>query len=150
MSLRESLHTTHVLKDSRSSLQAAARLARGEFSASAGVAAFLSTISRYRVVLQHISGSSNAGKLFVAPPHGVRWRQVCTSTVRCAPSRMISPQQKPCISQCQLSWDGVVPCPSPILSRGATVRRSVPIYAALLPTSSRERVLLGKPAACPL
>jgi len=55
----EAHHPTQVLSDSKPCIQAYSKLARGEFSSSARVSTFLSTLSRYRVALQHISGSAN-------------------------------------------------------------------------------------------
>ena len=56
--IRESHHVTQILTDSRPCVQAAKKLARGEFSASSRVSTFLSTLSRYRINLQHISAAS--------------------------------------------------------------------------------------------
>jgi hypothetical protein len=55
----QSKHQTQILTDSRPCVQAYDKLSRGEFSASARVSTFLSTLSRYSVKLQHISGSAN-------------------------------------------------------------------------------------------
>jgi hypothetical protein len=52
-------HAVQVLTDSRPCIQAYAKLCRGEFSHSARVSNFLSTLSRYHVNLQFIPGSSN-------------------------------------------------------------------------------------------
>ena len=48
-----------VLTDSKSCVEAAENLCRGEFSASPRVATFLSTISRYQVSVHHLAGTSN-------------------------------------------------------------------------------------------
>lgn len=58
-SIKESKFTTKVLTDSKPCVQAYLKLCKGEFSNSARVSTFLSTISRYRVTLQHISASAN-------------------------------------------------------------------------------------------
>ena len=57
--LIESNHQTQVLSDSKPCIQAYEKLTRGEFSSSARVSTFLSTLSRYHINLQHISGSAN-------------------------------------------------------------------------------------------
>ena len=58
--IRESGQVTQVLTDSRPCVQATKKLIRGEFSASARVSTFLSTMSRFfnRINLQHVSGTS--------------------------------------------------------------------------------------------
>ena len=55
----QSKHETQVLTDSRPCIQAYEKLSRGEFSVSARVSSFMSSLSRYNVRLQHISGSAN-------------------------------------------------------------------------------------------
>ncbi len=55
----ENHQTVQVLTDSRPCVQAFTKLSRGEFSASARVSSFLSTMSRYSVTLQYIQGSVN-------------------------------------------------------------------------------------------
>ena len=55
----ENNHTVQVLTDSRPCIQAFAKLCRGEFSHSARVSTFLSTLSRYQVNLQYIKGATN-------------------------------------------------------------------------------------------
>ena len=47
-----------VLSDSKPCVQAYQKLCRGEFSTSPRVSTFLSTISRYQVIVQHIAGAS--------------------------------------------------------------------------------------------
>jgi hypothetical protein len=54
-----SKHQALVLTDSSPCVMAYDKLCRGQFSSSARVSTFLSTISRYHVKLQHIKGSSN-------------------------------------------------------------------------------------------
>ena len=54
-----SLHATQILTDSRPCIQAFAKLCRGEYSYSARVTTFLSTLSRFHVRLQYIQGSMN-------------------------------------------------------------------------------------------
>ena len=55
----ENNNTTQILTDSRPCIQAFAKLCRGEYSYSARVTTFLSTLSRYTVSLQYIQGSIN-------------------------------------------------------------------------------------------
>ena len=55
----ESEHPIQILTDSRPCIQAHNKLCSGQFSSSARVSTFLSTLSRYKVELQHIAGSSN-------------------------------------------------------------------------------------------
>ena len=55
----ENTNTTQILTDSRPCIQAFAKLCRGEYSHSARVTTFLSTLSRYAISLQCIQGSVN-------------------------------------------------------------------------------------------
>ena len=55
----QSFHQTQILSDSRPCILAYEKLCRGEYSMSARVSTFLSTLSQYRVKLQHIAGSAN-------------------------------------------------------------------------------------------
>ena len=55
----ESINPVQILTDSRPCIQAYNKLSTGQFSSSARVSTFLSTLSRYKVALQHIAGSSN-------------------------------------------------------------------------------------------
>lgn len=55
----ENQNTVQVLTDSRPCVQAQQKLSRGEFSSSARVSSFLSTISRYNVSIQYITGAMN-------------------------------------------------------------------------------------------
>ena len=57
--IRESENVTQVLTDSRPCVQSWHKLLRGEFSTSARVATFLSTLSEYNVELQHLKGKAN-------------------------------------------------------------------------------------------
>ena len=57
--IRESEHITQVLTDSRPCVQSWTKMRRGEFSTSARVATFLSTLAQYNVELQHLSGTAN-------------------------------------------------------------------------------------------
>jgi hypothetical protein len=57
--IMESSHVLQVLTDSKPCVQAYGKLCKGEFSTSARVSTFLSTLSRYSVSLQHIPGSAN-------------------------------------------------------------------------------------------
>ena len=55
----QSAKQCQVLTDSRPCVQAYNKLQRGEFSSSSRVTTFLSTLSRYKVQVQHISGAAN-------------------------------------------------------------------------------------------
>ncbi len=55
----QSKHNTCILTDSKPCVQAHEKLCRGEFSSSARVATFLSSISRYQVSVRHLSGAAN-------------------------------------------------------------------------------------------
>ena len=55
----ESKHPVQVLTDSKPCVQAHEKLSRGQFSSSARVSTFLSTLSRYSVILQYVPGSAN-------------------------------------------------------------------------------------------
>ena len=56
----ENNHTVQLLTDSRPCVQAFTKLGRGEFSSSARVSSFLSSLSRHNVTLQYIPGDANA------------------------------------------------------------------------------------------
>ena len=68
--IRESLHRTQILTDSRPCVQAWAKMRRGQFSTSARVATFMSTLSQFNLEVQHISGSLNLPSDFLSrnPP----------------------------------------------------------------------------------
>ena len=66
MYLAESENSTQVLTDSKPCVQAYAKLAQGQFSTSARVATFLSSLSRFRVTLQHIPGTQNLAADFLS------------------------------------------------------------------------------------
>ena len=68
--IRDSKHCTQILTDSRPCVQAWLKMRRGEFSTSARVATFMSTLSQFQVELQHISGSMNLPSDFLSrnPP----------------------------------------------------------------------------------
>ena len=55
----QSSQRCQVLTDSRPCVQAYDKLLRGEFSSSSRVTTFLSTLSRYQIQVQHISGAAN-------------------------------------------------------------------------------------------
>jgi hypothetical protein len=55
----ESQHPCQILSDSKPCVQAYGKLQRGCFSTSARISAFLSSLSRYNITLQHIAGSKN-------------------------------------------------------------------------------------------
>ncbi len=73
--IRESLNITQILTDSRPCVQSWNKMLRGEFSTSARVATFLSTLAQFHVELHHLKGSSNLPSDFQSrnPPE-------CTST----------------------------------------------------------------------
>lgn len=62
--IRESIHPLKVLTDSKPCVQANSRLCKGQFSASARVSNFLSTLSSYNVSVQHISSRDNVSSDF--------------------------------------------------------------------------------------
>lgn len=55
----QSKHHACVLTDSQPCFQAVKKLCRGKFSASPRVTFFLTTVSRYQVSLQHLTGRAN-------------------------------------------------------------------------------------------
>ena len=57
--LVNSEHQTLVLTDNLPSVQAYQKLKKGQFSTSARVSTFLSTVSRYNIVIAHLKGSEN-------------------------------------------------------------------------------------------
>lgn len=57
--IRQSHHCTQILTDNRPCIQAWTKMCRGEFSASARVATFLTTLSDHHVELHHIAGNYN-------------------------------------------------------------------------------------------
>ena len=57
--IHDSDHHIQVLTDSKPCVQAFQRLCKGEFSASARVSTFLSTLSSYPVVVAHLPGKAN-------------------------------------------------------------------------------------------
>lgn len=82
----ESAHQTQILSDSRPCIQAFEKLSRGEFSSSSRVTTFLSTLSRYNVGLQHLSGSANIPADFLSRnPMECREKscQVCSFISEC-------------------------------------------------------------------
>ena len=59
-------HQTLVLTDSLPSVQAYNKLKKGQFSASARVSTFLSTVSRYNIYIAHLKGSENTYSDYVS------------------------------------------------------------------------------------
>lgn len=57
--IRESKHPLQILTDNRPCVQAFAKLRKGQFSASARVSTFLSTLSEYSIVMTHLKGANN-------------------------------------------------------------------------------------------
>ena len=68
--IRESVHRTQILTDSRPCVQAWSKMRRGQFSTSARVATFMSTLSQFNLEVQHISGKLNLPSDFLSrnPP----------------------------------------------------------------------------------
>ena len=64
--IRQSLHCTQILTDNRPCVQAWDKMRRGEFSTSARVATFMSTLSEFNVEVQHISGNYNLPSDFLS------------------------------------------------------------------------------------
>lgn len=62
----QSDHPVHILTDSKPCIDAYSKLARGEFSNSARVTTFLSTLSRFPVVMHHIPGEKNLASDFAS------------------------------------------------------------------------------------
>ena len=78
--IRDSFHRTQILTDSRPCVQAWGKMRRGQFSTSARVATFMSTLSQYNVEVQHISGKLNLPSDFLSrtpPSCDSRSCQVC-------------------------------------------------------------------------
>ena len=76
----QSKQHTCILTDSKPCVQAHEKLCRGEFSSSARVATFLSTISRYQVSVRHLSGAANLPSDFAsrnAPECEISNCQIC-------------------------------------------------------------------------
>ena len=57
--IRESIHRTQILTDNKPCVQAWSKMTRGEFSTSARVATFLSSMLQYNIELHGISGQMN-------------------------------------------------------------------------------------------
>ena len=89
-----------VLTDSKPCVEAAAKLCRGEFSASPRVATFASTISRYQVSVCHLAGTSNCPSDF-----GSRNAPACTEE-RCQVYAFIQVQQDATV--CQVRIDDIL------------------------------------------
>ena len=77
----QSHHQACVLTDSKPCVQAFEKLCRGEFSSSARVSTFLSTVSHYQTSIRHLSGAANTPSDFAsrnAPSCDVPACQICT------------------------------------------------------------------------
>lgn len=59
MVIKESKTSTQILTDSKPCIEAFRRLSRGQFSTSARVATYFSTLSKHKVTLQHLPGRLN-------------------------------------------------------------------------------------------
>ena len=84
--IRESHNRTQILTDSRPCVQAWGKMRRGQFSTSARVATYMSSLSQYNVEVQHISGSLNLPSDFLSrnPPSCVSQScQVCKFIDEC-------------------------------------------------------------------
>ena len=64
--IRQSIHCTQILTDNRPCVQAWDKMRRGQFSTSARVATFMSTLSEFNVEVQHISGKLNIPSDFLS------------------------------------------------------------------------------------
>ena len=64
--LMRSEHRSCVLTDSKPCVQAVEKLNRGEYSASARLSTFLSSVSRFQVDVRHIQGASNVVSDFIS------------------------------------------------------------------------------------
>ena len=62
----QSRHKPLVLTDSKACVDAVEKLNRGEYSASARLCSFLSSVSRYGAIVKHIQGTSNVVSDFVS------------------------------------------------------------------------------------
>ena len=64
--IRESTNRTQILTDNRPCVQAWAKMRKGEFSTSARVATFMSSLSEFNIEVQHISGKYNLPSDFLS------------------------------------------------------------------------------------
>lgn len=83
----QSKHQACVLTDSRPCVQSYEKLCRGEFSSSARVTTFLSTVSRYQAAIQHLAGKANIPTDFAsrnAPDCSEPHCQVCSFVDSCS------------------------------------------------------------------
>ena len=62
----QSSHKPCILTDSKPCVDAVEKLSRGEYSASARLTTFLSSVSRYQAVVKHISGVANTTSDFIS------------------------------------------------------------------------------------
>lgn len=80
-------HRPQVLTDSKPCVDAAKKLLRGEFSASARLSTFLSSTSRYNATVNHIPGSSNLVSDYLS-----RHPLECSSPEECAVCKFVGKQ----------------------------------------------------------
>ena len=64
--IRDSIHCTQILTDNRPCVQAWSKMRRGEFSTSARVATFMSSLSEFNIEVHHISGAYNLPSDFLS------------------------------------------------------------------------------------
>ncbi len=64
--IRESVNRTQILTDNRPCVQAWSKMRKGEFSTSARVATFMSSLSEFNLEVQHISGAYNLPSDFLS------------------------------------------------------------------------------------
>ena len=62
----QSNHRPYILTDSKACVQAIDKLNRGQYSTSARLCTFLSSVSRYHAIVKHISGVSNSTSDFIS------------------------------------------------------------------------------------
>ena len=83
----QSSERPQVLTDSKPCVDAANKLAKGMFSASARLSTFLSAASRYNAIVSHIPGSLN-----ILSDHSSRNPLACSSPENCAVCRFVAEQ----------------------------------------------------------
>lgn len=86
--IREAHSPCQLLTDSRPCVLAYKKMARGEYSNSARVQTFLSTLSRYRITLQHVSAANNLPSDYLSRSPmecSEQECQICTFVLNCCP-----------------------------------------------------------------
>lgn len=85
----QSSERPQVLTDSKPCVDAANKLSRGEFSASARLSTFISAATRYNPIISHIPGSSN-----IISDHSSRHPLICTSKDTCAVCKFVAEEME--------------------------------------------------------